>query len=61
MEGNMLKGLRVGQIINYTRKKWRTLPDRRNHDNNNLTYAIEDVVIFPQNYRHKEETDWLLK
>ena len=70
----MLEGLSVNHILNYARKKWQMLPDGRNHDNNNLTYPIVDValsalsvfscnphLIFPQYYRHKEETDWVLK
>ena len=41
----MLKGLSTGHIINYSREKWRTLPDMRNHDNNNLTYPIVDGAL----------------
>jgi hypothetical protein len=41
----MLKGLSLGHIINYFREKWRTLPDMRRQDNNNLTYPIIDVAL----------------
>jgi len=41
----MLKGLSLGHIINYSREQWRTLPDMRNQDNNNLTYPIVDVAL----------------
>lgn len=45
----MLKGLSLDQIIKYIHKKWRTLPDMRNQDNNNLTYPIVDVVLSASN------------
>lgn len=41
----MLKSLSLDHIINYIRETWRTLPDMRNQDNNNLTYPIVDVAL----------------
>jgi len=41
----MLKGLSIGHIVNYFRQTWHTLPDKRDQDNNNLTYPVLDVAL----------------
>ncbi len=41
----MLKESSLGDIINYLREKWHTLPDMRDQDNNNLTSPIINVTL----------------
>ncbi len=45
----MLKGLSLGQIINYVRENWRKLPDSRKQHNNNF----KGMVHFGQKYLYK--------